>query len=65
MSSLLLASYIKAILDCYPNHDIMIELIVYGSMTQAGSHVYAHLVYLLQEPSKGPHNITNTGPLVW
>jgi hypothetical protein len=30
--------------------DIMIELIVYGS------------VYLLQGPSKGPHNLTSTGP---
>ena len=36
--------------------DIMIELIVYGSVPQSRQS------YLLQGPSEGPHNLTSTGP---
>jgi hypothetical protein len=36
--------------------DIMIELIVYGNVPQSRQS------YLLQGPSKEPHNLTSTGP---
>ena len=39
--------------------DIMIELIVYGSVSQSRQ---AYRIYLLQGPGKRPYNLTSTGP---